>query len=227
MVDSVEQVSDDIQGWKMSTGKISPNPPGSNASPAKGGKKDTGYVQKKTVPDKTIKYQPGVSTVHKNLAKRAIGHMKTALSASIQKAITAKYTISSGNMKKVQYLRGLIKAAAKKSKKRVSAKAEKAPDSGFIKFAEKTAKKLASKGDPGKKKTKKKKHKKVTRADRRYKRKFGHSKTEDEGDTAVMSNKASTFNAVDRKIDKSQAMDSVKKDQVFGAADVHKIKVKK
>ncbi len=153
--------------------------------------------------------------------------MKTALSAGIQKAIAAKYTISPNNMKKVRYLQGLIKAVAKKSKKRVSAKAEKAPDSGFIKFAEKTAMKLASKGDPGKKKAKKEKKKKVTRADRRYKRKFGHSKAEDEGDTAIMSNKASTFNAVDRKIDKTQAMDSVKKDQVFGAADVHKIKVKK
>ncbi|WP_263082052.1 hypothetical protein [Endozoicomonas sp. Mp262] len=170
------------------------------------------------------------ATPAKNLVERATKELKSAFSEGLRKLTlkpvykwSAKYNIASGQMKKLLNLHGLIKAAAKNAKKLIPIQSRKVSDPGFKKFM-KEAEKLVIKNNPHAKSAKKEKKKKITRADRRYKRKYGHSDTEDYGDTAAASLGESSHNSVDRKINETSGLDSTKREKVFGPADVRKSK---
>ena len=128
-------------------------------------------------------------------------------------------------MKKLLNLHGLIKAAAKNAKKLIPIQNRKVTDPGFLKFI-KEAEKQVIKNNPYAKAALKeqKKKKKVTRADRKYKRKYGHNDSEDYGDTAAAATGESTYTSVDRKASETSGLDSTKANPVIGPADVQKTK---
>lgn len=156
------------------------------------------------------------------LVDRAIEELKSAFAEGLGRltlrplyAWSARYNIASGQIRKLLNLHGLIRIAAKGVGRWVPIQKRKVSDPGFQKFA-REAEKLVLKHNAQGKLAAKAQKKKITRADRYYKRRYGHNELEDYGDTGIAAAGESTYNAVDRKVQDSSGLDSTRRDQVFG-----------
>ena len=189
-------------------------------------------VRKKRNTDKKLPERYESEPKVKDLTRRATDELKTAFSEGLKKLSlkpvydwSAEHNIKPSKIKQLLILHGLIKAAAKSASRLIPIEKRKVTDPGFLNFV-KAAEKQVIKSNPQIKALlkEKKKKQKITRADRKYKRKFGHDDSEDIGETAAASTGESTFGSVDRKANETSGLDSTKANRVIGPADVQKSK---